>query len=232
MRYDDGMISVVLPTLNAQATLPATLTALESGRESGLIEELIISDGGSSDGTLAIAEAAGARTLTGAPGRGGQLQRGAVAAAGEWLLFLHADTVLQAEWLFAAEAFLAEDQNMDRAAAFRFTLDDPAPAARRLERLVAWRCARFGLPYGDQGLLLSRLFYGKVGGFRDLPLMEDVDLVRRIGKKRLTILPVAARTSANRYQQGGYWRRPARNLFCLSLYFLGLPPRLLARLYG
>ncbi len=226
------MISVVIPTLNAQATLAATLTALESGRESGLIEELIISDGGSTDGTVAIAEAAGARILTGPQGRGGQLQRGAVAAAGEWLLFLHGDTVLQTEWLFAAEAFIADGKNINRAAAFRFALDDPAAAARRLERIVAWRCARFGLPYGDQGLLLSRLFYGKVGGFRNLPLMEDVDLVRRIGRKRLTMLPMAARTSAQRYQEGGYWRRPARNLLCLSLYFLGLPPRFLARLYG
>ena len=87
------------------------------------------------------------------------------------------------------------------------------------------------IPYGDQGLLLSRRFYGQVGGYRDLPLMEDVDLVRRIGRSRLHMLPAAARTSAARYQLEGYWRRPARNLLCLGLYYLGLPPRQIAKVY-
>ncbi|MBT3532385.1 MAG: glycosyltransferase, partial [Rhodospirillaceae bacterium] len=95
------MISIVIPTLNAAATLPATLAALAPGRDSGLIEEILISDGGSTDGTIEVAQAAGAQVIAGPPGRGGQLQRGAVAAAGEWLLFLHGDTVLDSEWLFA-----------------------------------------------------------------------------------------------------------------------------------
>ncbi len=227
-----AMISVVIPTLNAAAGLPAALAALQPGRDSGLVQEVLISDGGSTDGTQALAQAAGARVLSGPAGRGGQLQRGAVAAVGEWLLFLHGDTVLAPEWLFAVEDFVADRDNSARAAAFRFALDDTRPAARRLERIVAWRCAKLGLPYGDQGLLLSRRFYGQVGGFRDLPLMEDVDLMRRIGGRRLSMLGAAARTSAQRYRAGGYWRRPARNLLCLGLYFLGLPPRLLVRLYG
>ena len=227
-----AMISVVIPTLNAAASLPATLAALKPGQDVGLVQEVLISDGGSTDGTQAVAQAAGARLMTGPAGRGGQLQRGAVAAGGEWLLFLHGDTVLAPEWLFAAEDFVADAENSARAAAFRFALDDERPAARRLERIVAWRCAKFGLPYGDQGLLLSRRFYGRIGGFRDLPVMEDVDLARRIGRRRLRMLAAAAKTSAQRYRRGGYWRRPARNLLCLGLYFLGLPPRLLVRLYG
>lgn len=226
------MISVVIPTLNAAASLPTTLAALTPGLDAGLVQEVLISDGGSTDGTQAVAQAGGARVLSGPAGRGGQLQRGAVAASGEWLLFLHGDTVLDPDWLFAAEDFLATARNSARAAAFRFVLDDERPAARRLERIVAWRCARFGLPYGDQGLLLSRRFYGRIGGFRDLPLMEDVDLVRRIGRRQLSMLAVAAKTSGQRYRRGGYWRRPARNLLCLALYFLGLPPRFLTRLYG
>lgn len=227
-----AMISVVIPTLNAAKSLPATLEALRPGRDSGLIKELLISDGGSTDGTQAIAQAAGAQVLTGPAGRGGQLQRGGVAAGGEWLLFLHGDTILDPEWLFAVEDFVADANNSALAAAFRFVLDDARPAARRLERIVAWRCAKFGLPYGDQGLLLARRFYGHVGGFRDLPLMEDVDLIRRIGRRRLRMLEVAAKTSPQRYRREGYWRRPARNLLCLGLYYLGLPPRFLARLYG
>ena len=226
------MISIVIPTLNAAATLPATLAALAPGRDSGLIEEILISDGGSTDGTIEVAQAAGAQVIAGPRGRGGQLQRGAVAAAGEWLLFLHGDTVLDSEWLFAVEEFTADRDNNQRAASFRFVLDDDHPAARRLERMVAWRCRKFGLPYGDQGLLLSRLYYGRLGGFRDLDLMEDVDLVRRIRRRRLVMLPVAARTSARRYRRDGYWRRPARNLVCLGLYFLRVPPRYIARLYG
>ncbi len=230
--YDGAMISVVIPTLNAGETLPATLMALGAGRDSGLIEELLITDGGSTDGTPGLAKTLGARVVTGPPGRGGQLQRGAVAATGEWLLFLHGDTVLDPEWLFAAEEFVANGENASRAAAFRFILDDEHPGARRIERMVAWRCAKFGLPHGDQGLLLSRRFYGQLGGFRDLVLMEDVDLVRRIGRRRLVMLPVSARTSARRYQQNGYWRRPARNLLCLCLYFLRLPPKHIAKVYG
>jgi hypothetical protein len=119
-----------------------------------------------------------------------------------------------------------------RAAYFRFTLDGPERQARRLERMVAWRCRRFGLPYGDQGLLVARALLEEVGGVRDLPLMEDVDLVRRIGRARLVPLPADAVTSAAKWRRDGWTTRSARNLACLSLYFLGVPPRVIARLYG
>ena len=119
-----------------------------------------------------------------------------------------------------------------RTAHFAFALDDASPEARRLERLVAWRCRALALPYGDQGLLLSRALYEAVGGFRPLPLMEDVDLVRRLGRRRLVALPVPAVTSAGRWRREGWRRRSARNLACLSLWFMGVPPRLIARLYS
>ena len=96
----------------------------------------------------------------------------------------------------------------------------------------AGRCRRFGLPYGDQGLLISRAHYERLGGFRPLPLMEDVDLVRRIGRNDLVPLEADAITSAARYRRDGWWFRPLRNLTCLSLYFAGLPPQALRRLYG
>jgi len=225
------MLSVVIPTLNAAETLPDCLAALRPGVAAGLVSETVVSDGGSSDGSAALARDAGAIVTVGSPGRGGQLQRGALASRGEWMLFLHADTVLAGDWLFAAEAFVAEADNRRRAGYFRFSLDDDAAAAKRLARLVAWRCRRLGLPFGDQGLLLSRLFYRELGGYRDLPLMEDVDIVRRIGRRRLQALPVDAVTSARRYRRQGYLLRPARNLLCLGLYFLGLPPAVIARLY-
>jgi rSAM/selenodomain-associated transferase 2 len=225
-------LTIVIPTLNAAASLPATLKSLGSAR-------VIVSDGGSTDGTLAVAESAGAETIRAARGRGAQLAAGARAAlnnpaggAGEWLLFLHADTVLGGGWHAEAARFCADIDNRERAAVFRFALADDAPAARRLEKIVAWRTRVLGLPYGDQGLLIRGEFYHALGGMRALPLMEDVDLARRIGRRRLHLFDSPAVTSAARYRRSGYLPRSARNLLCLLLYFLHVPPRLIARLYG
>ncbi len=225
------MLSIVIPSLDSAATLGSVLASVR--RADGLDAEIVVVDGGSGDETRSLAEKAGARLIaTSGGGRGPQLAVGAAAAGGMWLLFLHADTVLAPEWAATVAQFIADPGNRLRAGAFRFVLDDDRAAARRLEAIVAWRCRTFGLPYGDQGLLISREFYQACGGYRALPLMEDVDLVRQIGRHRLRMLDAAAVTSAARYRRGGYWRRPARNLLCLGLYFLGIPPRAIARLYG
>jgi rSAM/selenodomain-associated transferase 2 len=229
VRYDRAMLSVVIPTLEAASSLDRTLDALAA--EPDLVREVIVADGGSRDGTVALAERRGARVVAASDGRGAQLAAGAAAAGQPWLLFLHADTRLAAGWPRAAEKFAAAPQNARRAAVFRFTLDDDARAARRLETMVAWRCRTLALPYGDQGLLIARRFYEELGGFRPLPLMEDVDLARRIGRRRFVFLDVAAVTSAARFREGGYLRRSARNLFCLGLYYLGVPPGSIVRFY-
>jgi hypothetical protein len=130
------------------------------------------------------------------------------------------------------EAFAAEPQNAMRAATFRFALDDTSAAAQRLERRVAWRVRHLGLAYGDQGLVLHRDYYRSLGGFRPWPLMEDVDLVRRIGRRRLAEFQSVARTSAGRWREEGWRRRSFRNLGCLALYLLGVPPHLIVRFYG
>ena len=227
-------LTVVIPTLDAARHLPRTLDALAPGRSSGLIREVLVVDGGSRDGTLGQAAAAGARVLASPPGRGRQLATGGEGAEGSWLLFLHADTCLEAGWEAKVRAFIASlgAAENEQAAFFRLALDDQDPRARRVERWAAWRGRRLGLPYGDQGLLISRAFYRRVGGFRPLSLMEDVDLVRRIGKSGLILLDCRAVTSAERYQAEGWRRRPLRNLSVLTLYYLGLPNSLLARLYG
>jgi hypothetical protein len=98
--------------------------------------------------------------------------------------------------------------------------------------MAAWRARRLGLPYGDQGLLIGRAFLESLGGYPPLPLMEDVALVRRIGRRRLDALAADAVTSAARYRREGYVARPLRNLFCLGLYFAGVPPAAIRRLYG
>lgn len=231
-------LTIVIPTLNAADSIGATLAALSSATTAALggagasAAEIVVSDGGSSDGTAALVRELGAAVVEGPAGRGAQLGLGATNASGDWLLFLHADTRLDPGWCDAAAAHMADPENLHRAAYFRFALDDVSPAARRLERIVVWRSRVLGLPYGDQGLLISRALYDAVGGFRPLPLMEDVDVARRIGRARLCALDCRAVTSAARYRRSGYLLRSARNLFCLGLYFLGLPPRLIARVYG
>jgi rSAM/selenodomain-associated transferase 2 len=217
-------IAVIIPTLNAAATLPATLASIGPG------PAVIVADGFSTDATRE--RAAGAQVITAPRGRGSQLAAGIAASTAPWLLLLHADTRLDPAWRAAAAAHIATRQ--DQAGYFRLALDSPSKAARRLERLVAWRCRALALPYGDQGLLIPRALLDAAGGMRDLPLMEDVDLIRRIvrlGRHRLAPLAATATTSAARYEREGYWRRPARNLTCLALWFLGVPPRILTRLY-
>ena len=226
------MLSVIIPALDAAADLPAALAALDAARQGGPVGEVILVDGGSVDATAAVAAAAGCRVLRTGRGRGPQLVAGAAAAAGDWLLFLHADTVMAADWAAAARDFMATAANAERAAVFTFALDDDARGAWLLERIVDWRFRLLALPYGDQGLLIARGFYERLGGFRPLPLMEDVDLVRRIGRRRLVRLPAVAVTSAKRYRRSGYLVRTARNFGCLGLYLLGVPPRYIVRLYG
>ena len=114
-------------------------------------------------------------------------------------------------------------------------LDLEGAPARRLESYVAWRARHFGLPYGDQGLLVARAFYERLGGFAEIPIMEDIDMIRRArraGGGRPEMLDITATTSARRYRGAGVVLRGARNLFCLALYFLGVPPRMIVRLYG
>ena len=223
-------LSIVIPALNAAAALPGTLAALTALGPDRTCELLVV-DGGSSDDTATVAEKHGARVVESAPGRGIQLSEGANQTRGRWLLFLHADTVPGEGWSGAVFRYCDDPANRERAATFRFAFDDTARAARRLEAIVAWRTKALGLPYGDQGLLISRGFYDSLGGFRPLPLMEDVDIVRRIGRRRLDVLDVAAVTSAVRYRQSGYLRRSGHNLLCLGLYFLGVPPGAIVRLY-
>jgi rSAM/selenodomain-associated transferase 2 len=213
-------LSVIIPTLNAAAFLPRTLAAL------GDHGEVIVVDGGSTDGTREQAIAHGARVLTAPLGRGTQIAAGIAAATHPWLLLLHADTRLSPDWRIALSSDTAH------AGYFRFVLDSGDPSARRLERLVAWRSRVLGLPYGDQGLLIHRDLLRAVGGMNPLPLMEDVDLVRRLGRSRLTPLAADAVTSAHKWETQGYLRRSARNLLCLSLWFAGVPPEKSPRLYG
>jgi len=229
------MISVVIPTLNAETGLTTTLAALVPAAVQGVVREVIIADGGSGDGTAQIADMAGAHLIRSAPGRGLQLAAGAAKARANWFLFLHADTVLETGWERDAGAFIERVDGGERplaAASFRFALDDYGLRPRLLETSVGLRCAMLRFPYGDQGLLIPRRLYNQLGGYRPLPLMEDVDLVRRLGRRRLVMLRACAVTSAIRYKRDGYSARVLRNLTCVSLFYLRVSPKTLLRLYG
>jgi glycosyltransferase involved in cell wall biosynthesis len=204
---------------------------LIEGLSQGLIRELIVSDGGSDDGTVALAESAGAKILIGPPSRGGQLRRGCAAAKGRWLLIVHADTVLAPGWAQkVADHIVGPDTGPDTGpACFRLQFDTSGGMARWVAGWANLRAGLFGLPYGDQGLLLRQSDYQSAGGYPDQPLMEDVALVRRL--KKLTVLPITAQTSAERYRRGGWLLRGARNLWTLMRYFAGTDPEILAAQY-
>lgn len=219
-------ISVIIPTLNAGDDLPACLMTLGEGLSEGVIRELIVSDGGSSDTTLRTAEAAGAQIVTGPASRGGQLRRGAEAAEGEWLLFLHADSQLATDWTPAVRRHLMTD----KAAAFRLAFRSRHPMAHMTAAWANLRSRFVGLPYGDQGLLIPRALYDEIGGYPDLPLMEDVVVARAV-RGRLTLLCATVTTSAARYQREGWFRRGARNLLTLARFLAGTPAKTLAKTY-
>lgn len=221
-------LSVIIPALNANHLLPGTIACLRQGADIAGVSEIIIADGGSSPAPSGLGEKV--KVIQGPSGRGIQLKSGAEAASGSWLLFLHADTHLGAGWAQAVSQHIV--QVTEKAGVFRFKLDDDAGPARLLEKIVELRCRLLALPYGDQGLLISRELYDAIGGFKPIMLMEDVDIVRRIGRSRLKMLDAPAITSARRYKREGYAKRMIRNAFCLTLFFLGVPPEKINRVYA
>jgi rSAM/selenodomain-associated transferase 2 len=225
------MISVIIPTLNAAAQLPRALAPLVAGVMHGLVKQVIVADGGSNDDTLAIAEAAGCDIVLSEPGRAKQMRAGASQARADWLMFLHADSELGPGWIEACERFIRAPGSRQRAAAFQLAFDDECAAARRVVFWARLRARLLKLPYGDQGLLLSRGFYDTLGGFADMALMEDVEFVRRIGGARLTLLQTEITTSAEKYRRDGYAKRAWRNVFLTARYLLGADPARLAQRY-
>lgn len=219
-------LSIVIPTLNAGDELPGMLAFLIEGLEHGLVRELIVSDGGSDDETVRIAETAGAVVVTGDPGRGGQLRRGGNAASGGWLLFLHADTHLPPGWAAVVRDHIA---GSGKAGYFRLGFRSKGAAAAVFAAGANLR-SRFGLPYGDQGLLISRELYQKTGGYPDIALMEDVAMVRSL-RGHLQVLPHMALTSAKRYRQNGWLKSGMQNLWRQGRFLAGADPAKLARDY-
>lgn len=231
--HTTNMISVVIPTFNAEGVLGPTLAALVPAAVDGFVREVVVCDGGSKDRTLEIADHAGVEVVQAETGRGPQLRAGAARARMPWLLFLHADVVLDAGWEREAAGFIESVESGRRkpgAAAFRFAIDDEGFAARSLERLASLRSRMLKLPYGEQGLLLPRRLYDSIGAHARLPVLEDVDLVRRLGRRRVALLKSRAISNASGYRRDGYLSRVSRNQACLALYMIGVPASIIARM--
>ncbi len=224
-------LAVVIPTLNEERTIGTCLEAV--GKPDGV--EVVVSDGGSSDRTRELASVAGARVVEGARGRGPQLNLGARSAAAGRLLFLHADCRLPDGWLPALGTAL--DDEATALACFRLHTEPSggrrkSPLYRRWLRVFDLRSFGLGLPYGDQGFALRREVFDRVGGFQEIPLMEDVALARscrRLGKIRR--LPLEVRTTARRAEG-----HPVRTILMLAtfptVFRFGVSPKTLARWYG
>jgi rSAM/selenodomain-associated transferase 2 len=222
--------SVVIPAWNEAERIEATV---HSAAAPGV--EVIVVDGGSRDATTARAAAAGARVVTSERGRAAQLARGAVAARGEVLVFLHADTVLPEGWPAAVAAALAEPAVVGGAFAFRFDRGGASRLGFGLA-LVEWgarlRVALFGFPYGDQALFVRRGALAAAGGVPQAPIMEDLDLVAALRRQgRLALLPLPAVTSARRYRARGPLRAMLRNWVAALAWWLGLDRARIAAWY-
>ncbi len=232
-------IAVVIPTLDEADRVgaavesavggslrPAASGSPPSGRSPCTVEVLVV-DGGSQDGTTDVARSRGARVLDSSPGRGRQLDVGWRATTAPVVVFLHADTVLPAGWCEAVTSAL--DDEAVAGGAFRFGLHERGLSWRVLEWGVALRVSLFGLPYGDQALFVRRGVLETCGGVPDVPILEDLDLVRAIkGAGTLRVVAATARTSARRHR-GGFTSTVSRHALALAGYYLGLDRRWLAR---
>lgn len=223
-------LSVVVPVLNEEASLGATLGSLRESAE-GHSFELLVVDGGSTDGSLDVARQLAGRVLESRPGRAAQMHLGATQATGDVLLFLHADTRLPHDWPSLLRG-VWEAAAPPAAAAFRLSLDAGGWRYRLVERASRMRSALTGVPLGDQAISVRRDVYLSVGGFPDVPLMEEYYLLRKLKRRgRVAVLEHAVLTSARRHRRNGPIRNGLMNNLITALFFCGVPPRALARLY-
>lgn len=219
-------ISIIIPVLNEAATIAQTLATAQQTSPA----EIIVVDGGSQDDTVAIAQSLGAKVITTAPGRAQQMNAGAKAATGEVWLFLHGDTLLPPDFAtYIRQTFTSPGVI---AGAFTLSINSTLPGIRLIERLVNWRSRYWKMPYGDQAIFLRAKTFQQIGGFADLPIMEDFELIQRLKKKgAIAIVPASVITSGRRWERLGVFRTTLINQFLIWAYFLGVPCDRLARWY-
>ena len=221
-------LSIVIPVLNDAEPLQRLLTTIPIDLR---VDVIIVNGGGRDDRLTAICDRPDVRLLTSAPGRGCQMNVGASAATGRWIVFLHADTRLPLQWSDEVRRAGADPDVVG--GSFRFRLDSSAWQARLIERAVDQRVRWLDLAYGDQALFVRRDVFAAMGGYREWPLMEDVEFVRRLRQAgRLYHSPHPVLTSARRWERDGWWRRSAKNVVLQALFFAGMAPERLAHWYS
>jgi len=219
-------ISIVIPTLNEAECLPQTLKSLDGAE----YLEVIVVDGGSSDGTDKLARAAEARLVQVPAQRAHQLNQGAAVATGDIVLFLHADTQLPDQFDQHVRTAMARPGIV--AGAFLLHIEGPGRALRLIEWGTNLRSRWRQLPYGDQALFLRRDTFRQLGGFREWPIMEDYEFAQRLRRVgRIAIVPAAVRTSARRWQKLGPWKTTWTNQAIILAYRLGVSPEKLVSWY-
>ncbi len=224
------MISVIIPTLNSAREMRRTLPPLVEGVSYGIVKQVIIADGGSSDETLEIADAAGCEVVTTEPRRALQVRSGAAASKGKYIMILHPGVELAPGWVGEAERFIRSDQARARAGVFQLAFDDASPETKRALFWARLRARVMKLPYGEQGVLMSRFFYDGLGGYPDQASMDDVEFARRIGAKRWVWFNSEAVVSGDALRRQGK-RGPLTKLTLLARHMMGADPIELAKAY-
>ena len=220
------IISIIIPVLNEAATIEPTLQRLQA--IGGV--EIIVVDGGSKDNTFDIALALGVKAIVVAGGRSAQMNAGADLARGNILLFLHADTQLLPNFVNLVIQTLKRPKVI--AGAFELKIAGQQRSLRTVEILVKMRSRLFSLPYGDQAIFLTKQTFVRVGGYADLPIMEDFELIQRLKRQgKIAIAPAMVITSGRRWQKLGVWKTTLINQLVIIGYYLGISPAKLGKFY-
>ena len=221
-----NQVTVVIPTYNSEKTIENTLNSICK-----YFNKIIIVDADSCDLTIQMSKKYNIKIIKSLKGRGPQLILGAEHAATDWIFFLHSDTIIKKNNIIDINQFITNTLNNNKAASFKIKFNTNNIWSNLLSKLVNIRSKYLKLPYGDQGLLISRSFYKNIGGYKNIPIMEDVEIIRAIGFRNIKILNSYIITDAARFENQGWIYRPMINLFCLTLYFLGFNINYINKIY-
>ncbi len=230
MAYNRAELSIILPVLNESDTINGILAHLQALGSDGLVETIVV-DGNPSGTTIAAVTVPGVRTLVAEQGRARQMNRGAAVATGDILLFLHADTLLPSNAIPRIREVM--DDKRFVGGAFDLEFNSKRIIFKITEWYVFLRTRLTKIPFGDQAIFIRRTYFEKIGGYRDIPIMEDVELMKRIRKRADTIciIPVKVRTSVRRYEQEGILYCAFRNWLLQISFALGMSAERLAKWY-